>query len=596
VSAFSVRELPAGRVEVLARTVGIHPVTARCLLARGVEEPEAARRFLEPRLGHLRPPVGLADLEVAVERIAAAVVGGQTIGVFGDYDVDGVTTAALLTSTLRAFGARVVPRVASRDAGYGFGVADAGRFADAGCHLILTGDCGTSDLAAIAAAGERAIDVVVIDHHTVPDGVDHPALALINPFRPDSSFPFPHFASVGLAFYVVQSVRSRLRALGHFAARPEPDLRSWLDLVAIGTIADLVPLTGENRILTRLGLRCLDLRVRPGLRALLRLAGVPADRELGEREVAWTIAPRLNAPGRLGDAAPALELLLCRDPDRAEGLAAAIEQANQERRVLQDQAYAEARAQIEASPPGACAVVAGDGWAPGVVGIVAARLVDELDRPVFVIAVDPATARGRGSGRTAGGVDLYRALARCSDHMVRFGGHAAAAGLTVEAASIDALREALDAAVAEQGEAGLDGGDLAHQWAPATVRLRRSIDLADAEIGPGALTLDLARELLALAPFGKANPALRLVARGLEVTAARAVGDGSHLKLELAAGEGPPVGGIGFGLAHRAPAPGDRIDVLFAPLLNRWRGTERAEMQLVDLEPAPIQAAARAAL
>jgi single-stranded-DNA-specific exonuclease len=470
----------------------------------------------------------------------------------------------------------VVPRVASRDAGYGFGPADAEALCARGARLIITGDCGTSDIDAIAAAARNQCDVVVIDHHTVPaSAAEHPALALINPFRADSTFEFPHFASVGLGFYVMQSVRSHLRRAGYFERHREPDLRSWLDLVALGTVADLVPLTAENRVLTSLGLRCLDLRLRPGIRALLHAAGVDGDRQLGEREVGWTIAPRLNAPGRLGDAEPSLALLLAGDGAEAERRAAELEQANDERRVAQAEATEEALAALGQRPPGSCVVVAGHGWKPGVVGIVASRLVDLYDRPAFVIAVDPETGIGRGSARTAGDVDIYRALAGAAEHIDRYGGHAAAAGLTIAAHKIDDLRGALELEVESQ----------LSSRTPAET-------LADAAIEARELTVDLVRELSSLAPFGKGNPEIRLVARGLEVAGVRAVGtDRTHLKLDLRDGAGGVIGAIGFGLADRAPAPGQWIDVAFAPLLNRWRGTERAEMQLVELAPSSAAAA-----
>src|SRR5690606_3630046 len=254
---WTVRQLDGGAVAQLSAALGVRPVTARCLAARGIVDPAIARSYLAPRLAELRPPAGLAGLSRAVDRLCRAVCAGERIGCFGDYDVDGVTTAALITGFLRRLGAPVCARVARRDAGYGFGEADARHFAAEGCTLVLTGDCGTSDEDAIRVAAGAGIDVIVIDHHTVPaaharpageagEGAGHPAFALINPLRADSTFPFRGMASVGLSFYVMQRVRTRLRELGFFASRPEPDLRDWLDLVAIGTIADLVPLHGEN--------------------------------------------------------------------------------------------------------------------------------------------------------------------------------------------------------------------------------------------------------------------------------------------------------------------------------------------------------------
>ena len=577
-STFPVRDIPPESVAALAARANVHPITARCLLARGVgTEPEVAD-FFAPKLSRLRPPVGLADLDVAVKRIAHAINSGETIGVFGDYDVDGVTTTALITEVTEAMGGRAVPRVARRAAGYGFGVTDAEFFAAKHCQLIITGDCGTSDIDAIGRANELNIDVIVIDHHTVPDGNGkHPAFALINPFREDSTFEFTGFASVGLAFYVMQTVRSALRRAGAFANRVEPDLRNWLDLVAVGTIADLVPLHGENRILTSLGLRVLARRSRPGLAALWHLVGLEPDAEIGAREVSWKLSPRLNAPGRLGDARPALDLLLAKNRERGAECAARLEEANDERRAAQDEAYAEALGMVETAPPGACAVVAGRGWKPGVVGIVAARLVDLLKRPVFAIAIE-ADGVARGSARTFGHVSVYDALASASPLLSRFGGHAAAAGLSIDPANIDELRGHLETAVSEQ---------LSNRPPP--------VEQADADVEISELSLEVATELERLRPFGKGNAELRMVARNLEVLESRSVGaDHSHLKLVLASSNsskaGEPqnveIGAIGFGLAAEAPRRGEFVDVLFSPLLNRWRGSVKVEMQIHAIEPS----------
>src|SRR5262245_44321505 len=317
-------------------------------------------------------------MSLAVERIAHAVERGERIGVFGDYDVDGITTAALLTSFLRASGAHVECAVARRDAGYGFTKSAASDFVARGCKVIVTGDCGTSDIESIAVANAAGVEVIVVDHHTVPSAeVEHPAMSLVNPFRADSTFPFRGMASVGLGFYVAASVRTELRDRGYFRSRPEPDVRELLDLVALGTIADMVPLAAENRILTALGLRRLQSRTRPGIAALLASAGVEPDREIDARMIAWKIAPRINAPGRLGAAEPSLSLLLS-DADTATERAQQLEAANTQRRSIQDKVMDEALAMIgstDSGDPGPAIVIAGEGWPSGVVGIVAAKLV-----------------------------------------------------------------------------------------------------------------------------------------------------------------------------------------------------------------------------
>jgi len=564
------RHVEEALVSKLAGALRVRPATARCLVGRGVSEPNDAKGFIDPRLAALRPPAGLAGMPVAVARIADAVVANQRIGVFGDYDVDGVTTAALLTSFLRAAGATVEVAVARRDAGYGFTPAAAADFAARGCHVIVTGDCGTSDLEAIAAAAGHGIDVIVVDHHTVPSAeVAHPSLSLVNPFRADSTFPFRGMASVGLAFYVAAAVRTELRERRYFerTGRAEPDVRELLDLVALGTIADLVPLASENRILTSLGLRRLQTRTRPGVAALLAAAGVSEDRELDARVVAWKLAPRINAPGRLGAAEPSLALLLA-GADTAAARAEVLEAANTERRAIQDRVMAEALAQLGDRDPGAAVVIAGEGWPPGVVGIVAAKLVDLYQRPAFVIGIDPATGCGRGSARTSGGVNLYRALCEAAPWLDKFGGHAAAAGFTLQRESFAQLSESLGGACAR----------LAAGSGP--VITGRDVD---AEVRLAEVDERLAAELAGLGPFGQDNPPPVLVTRGVRVTAVRRVGDGSHLKLTLEDDQSTTRTAIGFSLGDREVDVGARVDLAFLPTVSTWQGRRSAELELADL-------------
>ena len=564
------RRVDEALVSKLAGALRVRPATARCLVGRGVIEPRDAQGFIDPRLAALRPPAGLAGMPSAVGRLADAVVANQRIGVFGDYDVDGVTTAALLTSFLRSTGATVEVAVARRDAGYGFTPAAAADFAARGCDVIVTGDCGTSDLEAIAAARAHGIDVIVVDHHTVPSAERaHPAMSLVNPYRADSTFPFRGMASVGLAFYVAAAVRTELRERRYFerAARPEPDVRDLLDLVALGTIADLVPLASENRILTALGLRRLSSRARPGIAALLAAAGVAEDRDVDARTVGWKLAPRINAPGRLGAAEPSLALLLA-DAESAPARAQALELANTERRAIQDRVMAEALELLGDRDPGPAIVIAGEGWPAGVVGIVAAKLVDRYQRPAFVVGIDPATGIGRGSARTAGGVNLYRALCEAAPLLDRFGGHAAAAGFTVQRESVAALCESLGGACAKL--AAGSGPVVAGRDADAEVRL------ADVDER-------LAEELAGLGPFGQDNPSPVLVTRNVRVTAARRVGDGSHLKLTLEDDRSTTRTAIGFNLGDREVDVGAHVDLAFLPTVSTWQGRRSAELELSDL-------------
>ena len=558
---WEVKPVDWDRARALARALQLSPVTAQLLINRGVDDPERARRFLSPRLAELRRPDGeapMAGFAVAVERLARALAGRQTIGVFGDYDVDGVTSCALFASFLGDAGGRVVARVARRDAGYGFGVDDVARFADAGCAVVVTCDCGTSDHDALAAARARGLDVIVVDHHQVPER-DPDALALINPHQASCRFPFKGLASVGVAFYLAAALRTRLRDAG-WPTLPDP--RALVDLVAVGTIADLAPLTDENRILVHHGMARLRTQPRPGLAALARVAGLDGGVQRAA-DISLRLAPRLNAPGRLGDAQPSLDLLLA-DATNADERAARLEAANVERRAVQERVLAEAMQQAEAQPDGVL-VVAGAGWHAGVVGIVAAKLVDRFARPSLVIALDEAGAVGVGSARTVAGFHLHRALTSCADLLVRYGGHAAAAGLTIEARHLPELRARLSAAARVSF-----GGD-----APAATLG------VDAEIALDAVDELLAEEVNRLEPFGVGNPEPVLGARGVTLERTRVVGE-NHLQVTLRDGLHAR-DGIGFWLAARDPGSGARVRAAFIPEVDTFRGVRRVRVRLRDL-------------
>ena len=566
-AAWDVRPVDWDRARALGRVLALSPVTAQLLINRGFEDPDRARRFLSPRLAELRRPDGdapMAGFAVAVERLARALRTAETVGIFGDYDVDGVTSCALLASFLGDAGGRIVARVARRDAGYGFGVADASAFADAGCAVVVTCDCGTSDHDALAAARARGVDVIIVDHHQVPER-DPDALALINPHQASCRFPFKGLASVGVAFYLAAALRTRLRDAG-WPTLPDP--RALVDLVAVGTIADLAPLTDENRILVHHGLQRLRDAPRPGLAALARVANLEGGITRAS-DISLRLAPRLNAPGRLGDAAPALALLLA-DAGNAEARAAACEAANVERRAVQERVLAEALAQAEAqaaASPSGVLVVAGAGWHAGVVGIVAAKLVDRFARPSLVVALDAAGAVGVGSARTVAGFHLQRAFVGCADLLVRYGGHAAAAGLTIEARHLDELRTRLSAAAVTAFGGAAPAATLG----------------VDAEIALDAIDELLAEEVGRLEPFGIGNPEPVLGARGITLERTRVVGE-NHLQVTLRDGLHAR-DGIGFWLAARDPGAGSRVRAAFIPELDTFRGVRRVRVRLRDLGP-----------
>jgi single-stranded-DNA-specific exonuclease len=543
--------LDEAAVVALAGEIRVRPLVARILVGRGIVRADAASRFLAPRLADLRKPDGMADLGRALDRLGAAIGGGETIGVFGDYDVDGVTTAAVLASAFRACGGKVIARAASRHAGYGLGVEDVTRFAGEGCRVLVTGDCGTSDHDALVAARTAGMDTIVIDHHEVPSG-ETAAFALINSRRPDDGFPFKGLASCGVAFYLAASLRTQLGATF--------DPRELLDLVALGTIADLVPLLEENRILVAAGLSVLSQRKRPGVAALATRAEL-TEATITARDVAFRLTPRLNAAGRLGEAQLALDLLLA-GPADADRLAAELEEQNTERQRIQELVWMDALAQATAQEDAPALVVGAEGWHQGVVGIVAARLVDRFARPA--IAIGFKQGAGRGSARTPFGVNLYEALAACSAHLTKFGGHAGAAGMSIEAARLDGFRVAFVDACAQQRRG----------QAPKALEV-------DAEVVLSDLDLSLAEELARLGPFGAANREPLFALSGVTARSTRQVGKG-HLQLTLDH-DGAISEAIGFNLAEQDPGPGSRLDLIATAELDTFRGARRTRLKISRL-------------
>jgi single-stranded-DNA-specific exonuclease len=561
VARWRVPPVDGGLVAELASALRVRRLTARVLLSRGVVQVEAATRFLAPRLADLRLPEGIADIGRAVVRIGAALLNGERIGIFGDYDVDGVTSAAILTLALRALGGSVQVRVAQRFAGYGFSPEEANRFADDGCKLVLTADCGTSDHQALAASRARGVDVIVIDHHQIPTGPSM-AYAMINPHREDDRFSFKGLASCGVAFYLAAALRSRLRAQGHPPASTF-DPRSVLDLVALGTLADQVPLVEDNRILVTAGLRELGSRRRPGLRVLAEIAELEPGAPIDEQDVCFRLTPRLNAPGRMGQAQQALDLLLSQDETEARRRALEIDDVNRARQRVQEEVWAAACAEAENQAEAAAIVVGAEGWHPGVVGIIAAKLVDRFCRPAVVVGFRDGV--GRGSARTRNGFNLHAALTACRGHLEVYGGHAAAAGVTVQIDKLAAFRQAFVAEAAAHAAAVRPEAETA----------------VDAQAELGELDLAQAEELGRFAPFGSSNQAPVVVIPGSVVRTSREVGQG-HLQLTLSQGASL-ADAIGFGMAAQAPANGSVVDVVASPEVDTYRGSRRPRLRVKQI-------------
>jgi single-stranded-DNA-specific exonuclease len=560
-------------VEVAERLAGalrLHPLAARILAARGHADPGAAGAFLEARLADLPDPFAMKGMRAAVDRIARALAAGERIACYGDYDVDGVTSTALLAGFLRAAGGDVVTYTPHRlTEGYGLNAAAVGKLAAQGVKLLVTLDCGITSVEEVRAATAAGVETVVVDHHTVP--VELPqAAAILNPHQPGCGYPSKELAAVGVTFALVMALRKALREAGRFGAeRPEPNLKEALDLVALGTVADVVPLVGANRILVKWGLEELARTRRPGLDALKRVAGIAKGAPVGAGQVGFRLAPRINAAGRLDDGGRGVRLMLTTDGREAAALAEELDRENQARQELErqilEEAIADGAARVKAGAHGL--VLHRAGWHPGVVGIVASRIVERFHRPaVLVGALDGV---GKGSGRSIEGFHLYDALAACAEHLVRFGGHKHAAGVTIAPEAVPAFRDAFEA-------------HAARVIAPEDLVPRTRIDgwIATGDVGERA-----AADLAKLGPFGAGHPEPVWALRGPAARARKIGADGRHLKMLLGGG----VDAIGFGMGDRLDACAGEVEAAFTIGFDEWDGVRRVQLKLKDLR-APVAA------
>lgn len=548
----------------LAREVDILPIVARLLVRRGVRSAEDARRFLSPSLADLHDPFMLPDLEAGVDRVAAAVRAGEKILVHGDYDVDGVTSAALLVRTLRALKANVDYRLPHRlRDGYDIKPASVAEAADSGAKVIITCDCGTGAAASAQLASELGIDFIITDHHE-PGPALPPAAAVVNPKRADAAYPFAGLAGVGVAFKFAQGL---VRKLGHDESR---FIRKFLDLVALGTVGDVVPLLGENRAIVKHGLELISTSKKVGLRTMLRSTSLDT-RALTAYHLAYVLSPRINAAGRMDDAAIALRLLLTSDEDEALMLTKEMERCNAERKVEQERILVEAIEQVRSKDLDRTRilVLSGEGWNSGVVGIVAGRIRELFGRPGVLISRNEETGRGGGSARSVEEFNMLEGLRHCSDLLERFGGHALAAGLSLPLENIPLLEERLN--------------KLATEVIPEEA-LEPRIEIEE-EIQSEDITRRLADALEAMEPFGTGNPEPLFATRNLLVLHKQRMGDGSHLRLRVQGNGGPPITCVGFGQGDMADRVqlGGNVDMCYSIRLNRFNGTETVQLFAKDI-------------
>lgn len=553
----------------MASALKVSPLLAQCLINRGLTSPSQALGFLRPRLKDLADPAQLPHLTEAVERLWQARDRGEPVVIFGDYDVDGVSATALLLEVLEPLGWKLAPYLPHRlDEGYGL-TQDAvdnclQRYP---ARLLVAVDCGSTADKTIRGLRERGIEVIVLDHHQVAEPPP-PALALVNPqLGPAGPSGFRELCSVGLAFKLAHGILKH----GRLQGRPEAqrfDLKPLLDLVALGTLADLVPLTGENRRLVAAGLQHLNRRERPGIRALCEVAGISGD--IRPYEVGFLLAPRLNAAGRLEDAAEALELLRARDPEHALALAQSLDARNTERQLLERRIAEEVIGAVRARFNPATDYVIVEGqllWHVGVVGIVASRVLQTFYRPTIILGGDGH--EWRGSGRSIEGFDLAAALRQCDDLLVRHGGHAMAAGLTLHPQQLPALRARLN----ELARRSLQP----HQLQPV-LRLDAAVALAD-------LTPDGVEEIERLQPFGPDNPPVQVLVSGLthRYPPQRIGHDAQHAKFWVTQG-GPACEALWWGAGDK-PWPEGRFDLAVTLQVREYLGRRRVQLRVLDWRP-----------
>ncbi|BCS53788.1 single-stranded-DNA-specific exonuclease RecJ [Geobacter sp. SVR] len=553
---------------VLAGTAGsgIHPLLSAILAARAVVSPEDVGRFLAPALADMHDPARMKGMAAAVDRLLAAWRKRETVCIYGDYDVDGITGTALLVSFLREAGFICHYHIPNRfDDGYGINAAAVEQIAAGGAHLIVSVDCGITATEEAALCRRLGIDLIIVDHHLPGEQIPD-AVAVINPLQPGCDYPFKSLAGVGVAFNLLVALRSALREQGAFDAASVPDLRRRLDLVALGTIADVVPLVGQNRIYAFHGLKLLSTTTAPGLLSLKQVAGIKGSVSCGQ--VGFRLAPRLNAAGRMECAVPGVELLLGNDLQETLNLASDLDAANAERQAVERSMLEEAIAMVEDAGDSSVRrsiVLASTTWHEGVVGIVASRLVERYHRPTVLIALTE-DGHGKGSGRSIPGFHLLDALTLCASHLKRFGGHRYAAGIGLAADQVASFADAFE----EIASRLLADEDL-------VPRLE-----IDAEVQPGDVTAELAGELKRLEPFGAGNPEPVLMMRGVTVFERREVGEG-HLRLRLGRA-GRSFAAIGFGMAKHETT--GLVDIAFFPEMNVWNGSSSLQLRLKDLRPA----------
>jgi single-stranded-DNA-specific exonuclease len=556
-------------VEKISKDLPCNPITATILVNRRIETVAAAARFLESSLQHIRPPFAIKGMDAAVNRIAAAITAKEKILIFGDYDADGVAATALLYDFFRKLGSDITYYIPHRiKEGYSL---QPGHIQDhaipAGVNLIITADCGSASHQAIQIARDLGIDVIVSDHHKV-SGQLPPALAVINPNRLDCNAEFEHLSGVGVAFCLLICLRKYLRDLKFWNNQPEPNLKELCDLVAIGTVADIVPLIKENRIFTKTGLAIMASRTRSGTNALMEASRIKSELPDAD-DIAFRLAPRINAAGRMVHAGSAVDLLTTKDPGRAGRIAQELNALNSKRQNTEQKITADIQSLLKQNPGllgSHSMVMAHSGWHEGVLGIAASRIVEQLFRPVVLLSIKEGI--GKGSARSIPGFDLYNGLSACGNDLEAFGGHHMAAGLTIKPDKIDRFRLKFERIVQEM--------TCPEDFIP-TIRIDQALNFNE-------ITPELINELETLKPFGIGNPEPIFAAADVRALSSRVVGK-KHRQLVLSQSGNPalkPFQAIHFNIDPAEAYPQSYAKMAFRIRWNRWKGNQTPQLVVED--------------
>ena len=550
--------LPPAPDERLTATSGLSPLIVQLLYNRGISQPAQLEAYLSGDKRLCGDPGQLPDIEPAVGRIYRALLSGETIAVYGDFDADGITGTAILVKGLESLGGKAVPYIPHRlTEGYGLNVSALEKLQQQGASLVITVDCGITALAEVERANKLGLDVIVTDHHaTLPE--IPPALAIINPRRAESGYSFAELTGAGVALKLLQAL---FQSLGK-----EERWEELVDLAAIGTVADIAPLSGENRYLVKEGLKLMNSHPRLGLREIINQAGLSPG-NISADSIAWAIAPRLNAAGRLAHAMTSYKLLMTESPQEARDLASWLEEKNAERQRLTTKMQAKAKEQIEAKGISPLLVAADPDYPLGIAGLIAGRLTEEFYRPAIVVRIGEAASSG--SGRSIPEFNIIQALTRCRQLLSHFGGHSQAAGFTLPTQNLPKLEEQLSRMAAEK----LAGADL-----------RPQLDI-DACVALPDLSGDTFNALQRLAPFGRGNPSPTFLSRGIEIANCRTMGNGAqHLRLKLRQG-GTVWDGVGFRLGGYLAEISPRLDIVYNLEIDRWEGKDSLRLNIIDFAP-----------